>query len=475
MATSRITFSEWLPDQPGLSGAITDIKNVVPKAIGYGPFPEEVDYSDSASEDLNSVFSSSDTSGNTYVFAGSQNKLFKLDSTDLSLDDVSGASYSDVTRWRFTKFGNLVLAASPSNKIQSFEMGSSTTFDDVDASAPTARFLCVVRDFVVTANQPSNKIRVQWSGINDATSWTSSQVTQADYQDIQDVGEIRGVTGGEFGLVLCENAIYRMTYIGTPLIFQFDNIANNIGCFEANSVVQWRGITYFLGDDGFYACNGQIVEAIGAEKVNRYFFSTMSKSEQATMSATVDPERGLVIWGYRSTDGTYRLLCYHITTKRWSVIDTDINRVGSSETPAFSLEALDSISASIDAMTVSLDSRAYAGGQFFLSGVKGAKIISFNGDPKSGYISTADIGNTPQSTMLTMIKPIIDGGSANAATSSRFNLDEDIEFLSEVAASSEGRIGVRTVGKYHRIKVVPTGSWTTAAGIDIEIQQSGGR
>jgi hypothetical protein len=78
---------------------------------------------------------------------------------------------------------------------------------------------------------------------------------------------VQGVTGGEFGLVLTERSIYRMSYVGTPAIFQFDNISRNLGCFEPNSIVQYQGITYFLGDDGFYACDGTQIIPIGAEKV----------------------------------------------------------------------------------------------------------------------------------------------------------------------------------------------------------------
>jgi hypothetical protein len=63
MATSRVNFTEWLPDQPGLIGALTNAKNVFPKAVGYGPFQDEVDYSGAASEDLNNVVGAVDTSG----------------------------------------------------------------------------------------------------------------------------------------------------------------------------------------------------------------------------------------------------------------------------------------------------------------------------------------------------------------------------------------------------------------------------
>jgi hypothetical protein len=43
MATQRINFGEWLPDQAGVVGALTDAKNVVSQAVGYGPLRAQVD------------------------------------------------------------------------------------------------------------------------------------------------------------------------------------------------------------------------------------------------------------------------------------------------------------------------------------------------------------------------------------------------------------------------------------------------
>lgn len=38
MATQRIQLGEWMPDQSGITGALTNAKNVVSQAVGYGPF-----------------------------------------------------------------------------------------------------------------------------------------------------------------------------------------------------------------------------------------------------------------------------------------------------------------------------------------------------------------------------------------------------------------------------------------------------
>jgi hypothetical protein len=328
----------------------------------------------------------------------------------------------------------------------------------------------------MTGNIPgSNPNRIQWSGINDPTTWSSSGVTQADFQDVPEGGEIRGLTGGEFGLALLERSIIRISYVGTPLVFQFDTIARNIGCYETNSVIQWQGVTYFLSDDGFYSCNGQTIEPIGAEKVNRFFFLDVVEGDIGKMSAAIDPERNLVIWGYPSVDDVYKLLVYHIVTKRWSIIDTSVDRIATSATPTATLEALDTYNTNLDLLGISLDSRVWVGGKILLAGVRDDKIVIFSGNNKTATIETSDLNDTGQNSMMTMVKPLVDGGSGAVSIASRLLLSEAVTYGSAVTASSENRAGFRSYGKYHRIRLTPTGSWTTAIGADIDLQAAGMR
>jgi len=242
MAITRVTFGEWLPDQPGVIGALTTARNCYPKAVGYGPFPQEVDYSDDAPQTLTAAAAAKDTNSITTIYAAGTTRLFKLDTSDFSWDDISATTYSGTSGWKFTQFGNSLIAANESNTMQYIDVMSGTTFANLAVDAPKAKFVTVVRDFVVSGYQSDNKNRVQWSGINNEKTWTTSATTQADFQDVPDGGFVQGVTGGEFGLVLLERSIVRMSYVGTPLIFQFDNIARNRGCFEPNSVIQWQGI-----------------------------------------------------------------------------------------------------------------------------------------------------------------------------------------------------------------------------------------
>jgi hypothetical protein len=311
MAESRITLGEWLPDQPGLAGALTEAKNVIPVGVGYAPFTSEVNLSQNASQNILTVFAGK-FAGATTLFGAGATKIFKFDSTDTSMDDVSrtASAYTSTDRWSYTQFGKVIIAANGLNALQGWTLNTSTNFADLSASAPSASFVTVVRDFVVAGKTAANAHRVLWSDINDETDWVSGPTSQSDYQDIPDGGDIQGVRGGEFGLVFLERAIVRMSYIGAPLFFQFDSISRNLGCYESRSIVQFGPTSYFLADDGFYACDGQNIIPIGAEKVDRFFFADANPSLINQMSSAVDPINSLVIWCYANTFGSKSLLIY---------------------------------------------------------------------------------------------------------------------------------------------------------------------
>ena len=553
MAISRVSFGEWTPDQPGITNGLQRAENVFPQAVGYGPIKQGVDYSESASESLNNVVAGKTAAGATIVMAGGSTKLFKLDSTDLSLDNISKASRTITTvartsnvvtittsvahgysvgdnvtiaavtntdingsfavstvttntftysssgtdivsgvdtgtvtftyttpldqRWRFTQFGNVIIAANGGNRLQGYNLNTSNTFQDLAADAPASRYITVVRDFVVSgyvgADFPN---RVQWSALGDESSWTNSATTQADFQDIPDGGAVVGLTGGEFGLVFMDRSIHRMSYVGSPLVFQFDNISRNQGCYEANSIIQYGGTSFFLSDNGFYACDGQQIIPIGNEKVNRFFFDDADEGLLPLMSAAIDPARKLVIWAYASLSSATvdKLLIFNYEIGKWTSGTTDASRVATSSTPSFTLEGLD-VFGDLEDIQSSFDSRIWLGGKMQFAGVRNAKVITFSGSNNTAYIETGDIEVPGTTSAITMAKPIVDNGSGNVALVSRRLLNEQVIFGSQSVADAENRVSIRGVGRYHRLQLTPTGLWKTAVGMDIDLNGLGTR
>lgn len=481
MATTKLVFGEWMPDQPSISGSLVDAKNVVSQALGYGPFPTAATFSAAASENLTTLVAGKTPANATKLFAAGSTKIFDVSGVGALTNVSKTGGYTPNAfgdRFRFTQFGNVILGTNFSNPIQAYTLGTSTAFADLSASAPICRFITVVRDFVVTAftdeSSSTYPSRVRWSGINDEAEWGSSQVTQADFQDIPDGGQIVGIRGGEFGLVLMEKGISRMSYIGTPFIFQFDNISRGKGCIAAGSIAQVQGVTFFLSDDGFYSCDGQQVTAIGSEKVDRWFFANADESAFDTMSAAIDPVRKLVIWNFKTTFAQRKLVIYNFRTQKWTYGDAGTDFISDASTSATTLEGLDSISNSIDALTVSLDSILYMGGKYFLGGTSGAYVVTYNGANATANIVTGDL-NAGGRSVVTLARPLIDGGSATVSVASRTLLSEQPSFGTAVAADSDNRVSLRGNGNYHQFQVTPTGTWKTAVGLDVEFQGQGVR
>jgi len=476
MATTRINFTEWLPDQPGIAGAMTEAKNVYPVANGYGSLPLEVNLSNNASENLNNIFAAKNNT-TTLLFASGATKLFRYNSANTNLVNVSksgGYSTPSGERTFFTQFGNTVIAANGADKLQAWNIGSSTAFADVSAAAPAAHYVTVVRDFVVAANELNHPNRVYWSDINDETDWTPGASSQSDYQDLADGGDVMGISGGEFGLILTERSVVRMSYIGSPFFFQFDTIARGLGCITPNAVSQYASTTFFLSDDGFYSCDGQVVKSIGSEKVDRFFFADVNLNKLSEMSCAVDPVKKLVIWNYTDNFAQKKQLIYNILLGKWSYAETTASYINNVYTPTLALENLD-IYGTLDSLGVSLDSRQWAGGALLLAGVTSAKAISFTGARKTASLITGDFGIPNGRSVVTLGKPIIDNGSGSIAIASRVNLNDAITFNTAVAADSENRVGLRSAGRYHRIKTIPSGLWTSALAVDVDIAPQGNR
>lgn len=471
MAKTKILFGEWLPDQPGLAGATTDAVNCFPVTNGFAPVKSEVDYSSDAGQSLIISFGGK-SAGETALFAAGATNIFRFDNTDTSLVALTTTGYAPVTSWDVTQFGAKMILANGQDKLQSYTIGTSTYFADLDASAPTAKFVTVVKDFVVAAFATDHESTVYWSDINDETDWTPGAASQADSQVLPDGGDITGIAGGEYGLIFLERAIYRMTYAGSPYFFQFDAISRTLGCISSGSIAQFGNVTYFLSDDGFYVCDGQSTKNIGAEKVNRWFFDNAIPSAiSESMSATVDPVNRLVIWCFDNSFGGKNLLIYSIALDKWSYATTDATAISFALTPSASLEQLDNYSTSIDALESSLDSRQWAGGSLLFTGVRAEKIITFTGSPKEASIATGDI-DTGRS-VVTLARPLVDNGSGSACIASRSLLSAPAEYNSYVAADAEGRVSLRSAGRYHRIKVKPTGNWKTAVGVEVDVTTQG--
>ena len=184
----QIPFGEWLPDQPDhkQQGA-TVATNVYHTANTYKRFPSLVEYSsNTTSTDSKGAGSFRDNSNTGYNFVGTRSNLYQLTSGAFTSRKASLTGDHD-DFWTFTQFGEYIIASNGVDAVQYYLMGTSTNFAALTAiqtagTAPVFRVSGVVRDFLVTGNIVGATNRIQWSGINDITTWLSG-TKQSDQQE----------------------------------------------------------------------------------------------------------------------------------------------------------------------------------------------------------------------------------------------------------------------------------------------------
>ncbi len=102
-------------------------------------------------------------------------------------------------------------------------------------------------------------------------------------------------------------------------------------------------------------------------------------------------------------------------------------------------------------------------------------LITFTGTNATASITTNDL-EYGYNSVVTLIRPSVDNGSANVQIASRRMLDDTITYSTSMAASQENRAPVRSYGRYHRVKITPTGAnWFSAIGIDLDYAEQGNR
>ena len=487
-----IQFGEFLPDQPPLgSTGATVAKNVIPAAKGYRCFRALSALSGVATNKILGMFAGKDDDGNTALYAGDSGKLYLFNAADSTLTDKSkagGYSTSADDRWSSAQFGETLLVTNYDDVIQTATVGQAGVFADLGGSPPKAKHIAVVRDQVMLGNVNDGvdgvkPYRLWWSGINSATSWTSG-TSLSDYQDVVDVGDCTGLVGGEHAIALFDRAIVRLSFVGAPLIYQVDKLTHQRGCSVPGSVASvGSGMVFFLSDDGFWMLRGGQLTPIGAEKINRFFLDRFKVSSKENVVSAVDPVNQNVIWAYPSTasaDGENdEILIYNYNLNRWSSVETECTALAQLFTSGYTLEQLDNISSSIDALTTSLDSPIYKGGSFFFAGAKDKKVHSFTGDCLDATIETGEFTVSPgRRSLVNTVLPHLTAKSGQSPTvsvavGSRQRQIDQPTFTAASSINADGYCPVRSLGAYHRVRLSITGDWQLAQGIDIDVKQAG--
>lgn len=484
---TTVPFAAWEPDKADLNmGGPNDILNVLPSTNSYLPFPDFVSLSSALASKPFGYFTAQSLSGQVTIFAGTATKLWKLDNTTLAWTDISKAAttYSANTdaRWCFEQFGEYVIAVNINDNPQVFQLGVSTTFDNLAGSPPKAAFVKAWGDFLVLQQLATNANRVHWSALNDITGWTPG-TNNSDYQDFPEGGTVQGSSRATNPIIFLERAIYQGTFVpGSSVVFTFVKIHDRRGAKSPYSIVS-RGENIFFADEGSFfqmGADGTIAD-IGFEKVSRTIFGQLASADIATMVGAIDPFYSRVYWTMDLTGaGSFNsIVIYDWLQGRWSIAEQTNVGIFPAATAGYTLEGLDAIG-TLDALPYSLDSKVWQGGAPVLAAFDSTyKLGFFTGANKEATITTQEQGDlTGGITLISSIYPVVDNDNCTVAIGSRFTRGGTVTWTGEITPNSAtGRADKLNAARFQRVRMtIPAGeTWTHAQGVDITAQPAGRR
>ena len=445
------TVPDYLPDQTPNSGTLEGLKNAFPIVRGYAPVRDFQSVSDAITGDFLGGTAVIANDGTSYLLVGTTTSLLRYSSGSWTTL-VSGLNIED--QWRFVGFGDFVVAV---NGAVTYEVKLNSGSAAPIAGAPAGKSVTVVGDYVVIGQSVNNLINVQTSEINDHTEW--NPVEGATIQPQLTGGEVMGLSGGEYGVILQRQRIVRQTRTGNAdLPFEYDPITDNVGCASKGSVVTHGRSTFFLSDQGFGSIeDGQAWVPIGTEKVDRTFQELVPTDDYDRIFSAIDPVRKLAIWCVPGSPGF--LFIYNYELQKWGIAELPCEGIFSAFTSSETLEGVSVEYPDLDAMPVSLDDPIFSGGNPQLYVVQDGHIGTLSGETLEAVFEFGFVELVPGNrSRLRHVRPITDSTQTQIDVKvSERQGDEGVD-VDGGALRASGRIPLRASGRYHRL------TWTEPAG-----------
>jgi len=239
--------------------------------------------------------------------------------TSIGASDFS----SEITQWSLDNWGEDIVANRRKGSIYYWDTDASTTplraekvsgatnstpttVDSIIVS-PNDRHLVALgsNEFGTTASPTGtyNPLTVRWSNQEDYTNWvpsissTSGEVILADGTKIVGAKRSRNAIN-----IWTDNALWSMTFVGPPFVFQFSQLGTNCGLIAQHAGVDYDGRAVWMGYDNFYVFDGQ-VRSLDCT-VRRFIFDRLNVSQKDKIFCGINSEFKEVIWLYPSENSS---------------------------------------------------------------------------------------------------------------------------------------------------------------------------
>lgn len=487
---TTISLIGYAPDlDQTIQGVITDCSAFVPTEKGMQGAPSAQDPNIAAL--ASACFGAAAVrklDNSTRVIAGSATKLFELSGTTwIDRTRAVGGNYTlgSDSVWRFAQFGDTTLASVKSDTLQASGL---TTFADV-TGAPKAAIVETVSNFVflcdtneATFGDSTNR---WWcSAIRDHTDWTPSIATQSATNTlVSSPGKIFAARRfGDQIVIYKERAMYIGTYVGAPLIWDFQQIPGEAGCSSQEAVVNIGNadnpVHIFMGADDFWRFDGARPVPLGGP-LRKTVYADLSNAFAYRIKTLHDRVNSRVYFFYPSRAGNGAIdkcVVYHYRNNTWGRDDRTIQATLEYISGGLTYDTWDAVYPTYNDLptNISYDSPFWTSGQttpgFFSTS---NKLNSLDGVSMTSSFTTGDLGDDDNFYLLNRVKPVW-LTSPTSATMTNFykNSEGDALTTDFTITMSSSRFDLLRAARWHRLQFNMSGA-NIVSKLDLKYQPDG--
>ena len=169
-----------------------------------------------------------------------------------------------------------------------------------------------------TPNSTFDPMLVRWPDQANPYQWVPQLTNQSGEYLLTNGSYIMGAraTRQEI-LVWTDSALYSMQYLGSPYVWGFQVLMDNISVMSPNSMITVNNVTYWMGSEKFYMYSGR-VDTLPCS-LRQYIFDNINKDQSYQVFAAANEGYNEVWWFYCSAGSTVvdQYVVYNYLDKVW--------------------------------------------------------------------------------------------------------------------------------------------------------------
>lgn len=247
---------------------------------------------------------------------------------------LAGGAFSEIRIWNHQNFGEDLIFGPKNGSLYYWDATTGLVNRGVALSSlagasdvPTIQAEMLVSDasrFVLAfgCNDYGSAIQdpmlIRWSDQESAVNWTPAATNQAGSLRLSHGSKILSVAQvRQEILVWTDTSLYSLQYLGPPVVWGSQLLADNVFIVSDRASVNAAGVTYWMGDKKFYTYDGR-VNALDCD-LRQFVFGDFNFDQADQVFATTNQQFNEVWWFYCSASSTTidRYVVYNYLEKIW--------------------------------------------------------------------------------------------------------------------------------------------------------------